>query len=95
MFGSLRRPLVAAFAGGGPEAELLSARMQDAWLAFARSGDPSHEDIGVWPAWDHDRQATMVFGPKCGVEERPRHPELQAWGGVAGPRAEREATGAG
>jgi para-nitrobenzyl esterase len=80
VFGSVRRPAIAAFAGGGPEAEALSDRMQQAWLAFARGGDPSHEGIGLWPDWDPDRRATMVFGPDGGLVDAPRNDELAAWG---------------
>ena len=32
---------VAAFTGSGPDADALAERMMDAWLAFARTGDPS------------------------------------------------------
>jgi para-nitrobenzyl esterase len=89
VFGAVRRPLVAAFAGGGPEAEALSAQMQGAWLSFARTGDPSHEGIGVWPSWDARRRATMVFGPGGGVVDAPRNDELAVWersSPLAGPR---------
>lgn len=79
VFGAVRRPLIAAFAGGGPDAEALSARMQQAWLSFARAADPSHEGIGRWPAWDATRRATMVFGPGGGAADAPRNDELAVW----------------
>lgn len=80
VFGSVRRPVVAAFTGGGPDAEALSARMRDAWSAFARSGNPSHAGAGSWPAWDPGRRATMVFGPGGGtVVDAPRNEELAVW----------------
>ncbi|MGH9089847.1 MAG: carboxylesterase/lipase family protein [Acidimicrobiales bacterium] len=80
VFGSVRRPVVGAFTGDGPEAEHLSARMRDAWTAFARAGDPSHPGSGSWPAWDPGRRATMVFGPGGGaVEHAPRNEELAVW----------------
>ena len=79
VFGAVRRPFIAAFAGGGPEAEALSGQMQDAWLAFARAGNPSHESVGHWPSWDVTRRATMVFGPGGGVVDAPRNEELAVW----------------
>lgn len=82
VFGAYRRPVVAAFSGGGPEADALSARMQQAWISFARSGDPSHEGIGMWPAWDPVRRATMVFGPGGGAVDAPRNEELAVWAEV-------------
>ena len=39
----------AEFAGSGPEAAALSERVMDAWLAFARSGDPSTSRRGFRP----------------------------------------------
>jgi para-nitrobenzyl esterase len=79
VFGSVHRPLVAAFTGGGPEAEALSAKMQASWLAFARTGDPSSEGLGRWPAWDPAGRATMVLGGDAGVVHGPRNDELAVW----------------
>ena len=53
--------------------------MQPAWLAFARSGNPTHELLGEWPMWDAGRRATMVFGPRTGVQNAPRDEELAVW----------------
>jgi para-nitrobenzyl esterase len=35
--------------------------MSDAWIAFARTGDPSHPGIPEWPTYDVRRRPTMVF----------------------------------
>jgi len=80
VFGSVRRPSVAGLTGGGPEAEELSRRMQLAWTAFARTGDPTHPEAGAWPAWDDDRRTTMVLGPDGGPVDAPRNDELAVWG---------------
>jgi para-nitrobenzyl esterase len=37
----------------------LAKNIQDSWLSFARTGDPSHSAIGTWPAYDRARRATM------------------------------------
>jgi para-nitrobenzyl esterase len=76
VFGAVHRPIIAAIAGGGPDAEALSAQMQAAWISFARSGDPAHEGIGAWPAWDPQRRATMVFDRSSGAVDAPRDEEL-------------------
>jgi len=68
--------------GSGPVADALSRNMQDAWLAFARNGDPSCESIGSWPPYD-DRRATMIIGKDCCVEEAPYDEERRAWESVA------------
>jgi para-nitrobenzyl esterase len=76
VFGTVRNPAVAAFSGHGPSAEALSAEMQAAWLAFARTGDPSNHRSGAWPRWEPDERATMVFGAATSVERAPRDEEL-------------------
>lgn len=76
LFGTFRHPAVAAFSGGGPEGEALSAAMREAWVAFARTGDPSNGRSGAWPPWDTGDRATMVFGGTSRVERAPRDDEL-------------------
>jgi para-nitrobenzyl esterase len=82
VFRTVDRPVISDLVGGGPEAEALSVRMSGSVEAFARTGDPSHEGIGLWPAWDAGDRTTMVFGPGGGVARRPRDEELAAWESV-------------
>ncbi|MGI8492843.1 MAG: carboxylesterase/lipase family protein [Acidimicrobiales bacterium] len=79
VFGSLGLPGMDRFAGCGAGAEKLSTDMMDAWLAFARSGDPSHPGIGQWPAYDARRRATMIFGSETAVVDAPMDQERQVW----------------
>jgi para-nitrobenzyl esterase len=58
------------FCGSGPEADRLSGYIQDAWLAFARSGDPSCKSLGEWPVYGRER-STMVLGRDSHVEAAP------------------------
>jgi len=66
------------FSGSGPEADKLAKCMQDAWLAFARTGDPSCESIGKWPVYGGKRM-TMILDKDCHVEAAPYDEERQAW----------------
>jgi len=79
VFGTLANPIVALFSGGGDDAHALSATIQQCWVNFARSGDPSSERAGPWPAYDSERRPTMVLGPACGVEDDPLRRERVAW----------------
>ncbi|MBT0670039.1 carboxylesterase/lipase family protein [Novosphingobium profundi] len=54
--------------GTGARARAMAARAADAWIAFARHGDPSHPGIGRWPALAAGGAATMVFDDRCQVE---------------------------
>ncbi len=79
VFGTVGDPGVQVFTGGGPQALALSEKMQDSWVAFARSGDPSCDAVGSWPAYDPVRRPTMVLGPDGGVEDDPRRSERLIW----------------
>jgi para-nitrobenzyl esterase len=71
----------AEWGGSGPAADAVSRNIQDAWLAFARNGDPSCESIGTWPPYD-DRRATMIITDECHIEEAPYDEERRAWDSV-------------
>jgi para-nitrobenzyl esterase len=66
------------FCGQGPEADRLSAAMQDGWLSFARTGNPSCRNLGDWPLYGEKRQ-TMFLGPECHVVNAPYEEERKAW----------------
>jgi para-nitrobenzyl esterase len=83
VFGTLGDPAMAMFAGNGPEEQALSANVQDAWIAFARTGNPAHPGLPDWPAYDAVRRATMVLGRDCRVEHTPYEEERHFWEGVA------------
>jgi para-nitrobenzyl esterase len=74
VFGNQGRGELAAFTGAGPEADALAERMMDAWLAFARTGDPSTDEL-PWPEYDADTRPTVVFGATSRVEAAPRDDE--------------------
>ena len=79
VFGTLRNPGLDKFAGSGPQANRLSEQMMDAWLAFARTGDPNTEGGPQWPTYDGSRRATMVFGSDTHLEDAPYDEERQLW----------------
>jgi len=60
----------------------LAAAMSEAWIAFARSGDPSHPGIPKWEPYTADNRATMLFDVPCRVEIDPAREELDAWEGM-------------
>ena len=64
--------------GSNPEVSNLSRSMQDAWLAFARTGDPSCQGSGQWPVHG-ERRETMMLREKCEVQEAPLEDERRIW----------------
>jgi para-nitrobenzyl esterase len=71
----------AMFCGTGPEADKLSQCIQDAWLAFAHTGDPSCEYIGQWPVYGNQRM-TMILDKNSHAESAPYEVERNAWSTV-------------
>jgi len=84
VFGTNSVPGMDRFAGAGPEADKLARRIQDGWLAFARSGDPSCESLGDWPRYTETRRSTMILDAVCKAEDAPFESERRAWNQVPG-----------
>lgn len=55
VFDNLAQPMVDLMTGGGDHLQPLADAMADAWLAFARDGDPG------WPRYDPAGRATKRF----------------------------------
>jgi len=79
VFGTLGRTGDDRMSGSGPDADRLACQMQDAWIAFARHGDPHHDGIGDWPAYETGGRATMIFGRESGVVRAPFEEERRLW----------------
>ncbi len=82
VFGTLSLPAIGAMVGAGPEAQRLAERTMDAWLGFAREGEPGHESLPSWPCYELPRRATMLLGPECRVEDDPGAALRRAWADV-------------
>jgi para-nitrobenzyl esterase len=57
--------------GGGPEARTLAAKMSEAWIAFARNGNPNHAGLPKWQGFTAGNPATMIFDNRCEVKNDP------------------------
>jgi para-nitrobenzyl esterase len=82
VFGLTSRPSTRIFSGLTNTARRLSTRMQHAWIRFARFGNPGHERLPEWDAYDSETQATMVFDRECTLADGPLHGErrlIRAW----------------
>jgi len=79
VFGTLRDPLLRPVLGTAGGARRLSDAMQDAWVMFARSGDPSHPSLPSWPAFEAGNQATLFLGRRPHVRESAFAAARQFW----------------
>ena len=78
LFGLASDPRVAGFLGDDPPVGLADA-MQDAWLAFARDGDPGAD----WPRYDLERRAVRAFDAESSVVDDPGADARQFWATLA------------
>ncbi|HYR85725.1 MAG TPA: carboxylesterase family protein [Terriglobia bacterium] len=54
-----------------PEAPALADKVSDAWIAFARKGDPNTPKLPRWSSFDAKDRPTMVFNNQSKAESDP------------------------
>ena len=57
--------------GGGKEAYALADKMSNAWINFAKTGNPNNKKLPNWPAYTQQNGSTMIFDNKCEVKNNP------------------------
>jgi para-nitrobenzyl esterase len=68
----------ATMTGGGPDARALAGKVADAWISFARSGDPNHKGIPSWPEFSPKTVPTLMLDNEVRVELNPDALELES-----------------
>ena len=53
----------------GEHAHALMEKMRDAWIGFAKTGNPGVDSLPKWQAYTHEHPATMIFDTQCRCEE--------------------------
>jgi para-nitrobenzyl esterase len=66
--------------GASETRQAVADAMSDAWIAFARTGDPSTA-IVAWPAYTLTERSTMIWGRDGGrIEDDPSAAARELWG---------------
>jgi para-nitrobenzyl esterase len=68
----------ARLTSSSPDAPALADKVSDAWIAFARNGDPNTSKLPKWPAFDPKNRPTMVFDNQSRMENDPIRDERLA-----------------
>jgi len=69
---------VARLTANSPDAPVLADKVSDAWIAFARKGDPNISKLPRWPVFEPKDRPTMVFNNQSTVENDPVREERLA-----------------
>jgi para-nitrobenzyl esterase len=56
--------------------------IQDAWVAFARTGDPNCSALPEWPRYDSDERAVMALDDEPGLLHDPDGAVMSVWDDV-------------
>lgn len=73
--------------GAGKDRYALAEAMSEAWVSFARTGNPNHKGLPEWPAFDNTRRATMIFDTECKAVNDPYGEERLAMEAVRARQA--------
>jgi para-nitrobenzyl esterase len=65
VFGAILEPWVRPLAGAASGSRKLAHRVQEAWLAFAKTGHPGHSGLPYWPPYDTEKRQAMRLGRRC------------------------------
>ena len=67
VFGAVLEPWLRPWVGAAPGARKLAHRVQEAWVAFARTGHPGHGRLPYWPSYDTEKRQAMQLDRRCAV----------------------------
>jgi len=70
--------VAASMTGAANTRYELAHVMSAAWAAFARTGNPNHEGMANWPAFNATDYPTMVFGDEIIAKNDPNKAERLA-----------------
>jgi para-nitrobenzyl esterase len=79
VLGTLDAPDAQDLVPAGSPVGTLSEQMQDAWIAFARTGRPQTPGLPTWEPYDATCRSTMLLGSTCASVDAPNEPERRFW----------------
>ena len=69
---------ISFMTGSGGDRAALASAMSEAWVSFARTGNPNHPGIPSWTPFEPTRWPTMVFGRQVALLSDPHGEERRA-----------------
>ncbi|MBV9324967.1 MAG: carboxylesterase family protein [Chloroflexi bacterium] len=87
VFGTYDIPEARGFVTPSAGVEQLSQQMQDAWVAFARTGRPRTAALPEWEPYTSAHRSTMLLGTSCRAVDAPDETERHFWADARASRA--------
>jgi para-nitrobenzyl esterase len=69
---------ISFMTGTGADRAALATAMSEAWVSFARTGNPNHKGIPAWAPFNPTQWPTMVFGSTIAFANDPHGEERRA-----------------
>jgi para-nitrobenzyl esterase len=69
--------LARTMTGGGDDARALAAKVSQAWISFAKTGNPGHSGLPKWEPVKGDQVPVMWFDNDCELKVNPDADELR------------------
>jgi len=82
VFNCADSPFGKFLVGEHPSAHKLTTQVQNCWIAFARSSDPSTDGVGKWHAFDGANRQVMCFDESISLTTDPFAHSSNLWEGV-------------
>lgn len=71
VWNTINKPGTANLTGDSPDRQKVSNQMHQAWISFARNGDPNTKGNTTWPEYNLENRETMIFNTDTKVERDP------------------------
>lgn len=71
VWNTLNKPGTVNLTGDSPDRQQVANQMHQAWIAFARNGNPNTTEVPTWPAYNMETRETMIFNTDSKVEQDP------------------------
>jgi para-nitrobenzyl esterase len=72
----------SAAVANAPNAQAVADQMSDAWIAFARTGNPTWRKATPWPAYAADSRANLLFDVDSHIVKDYDPRARKFWGGI-------------
>lgn len=79
VWNTLNKPKTENLTGSSPDRQIVSDQMHEAWIAFARYGDPNTKTLPEWPQYELESRPTLIFNNESTVVEKPNEDERKNW----------------